>query len=310
MSAADVDMQVMQDLATGAVNFQGTDDRSLILPRGFTRRQFLIDRAHADPVFLVNGLNLEHVRWWDAEVHLPYENGCWVAFTVDMERTPEILKTLPDLVQREARPRPQATLEYAVHLREQNTSTEQRFFGDFAYFDPIDPLGAQTMLGVAHLEVYQRDAGWKVDWEVNVNHEKAASRSKQDAVMLNQLFVEDAQLRLQVALNAMSVLANRKVTTVPAVVPRRWATKAVRKPSHRVDYRLLVLPDGTKTNGYRSYGHGTSETALHTVRGHFATYSADAPLFGRTTGAVWRRSHIRGSKSVGTITKDYELREN
>lgn len=59
---------------------------------------------------------------------------------------------------------------------------------------------------------------------------------------------------------------------------------------------------------------GESETtglkkALHICRGHFATYTADKPLFGHFTGTVYKPAHIRGSKELGTVLKGYAVNE-
>jgi hypothetical protein len=60
----------------------------------------------------------------------------------------------------------------------------------------------------------------------------------------------------------------------------------------------------------RTEGNVESEglrRALHICRGHFATYTADKPLFGRTVGTVWRPSHVRGHASEGVVVSDYNV---
>lgn len=47
--------------------------------------------------------------------------------------------------------------------------------------------------------------------------------------------------------------------------------------------------------------------ALHLCRGHFATYTEDAPLFGKIVGTFWKPQHVRGSKEFGEIKKDYRI---
>lgn len=47
--------------------------------------------------------------------------------------------------------------------------------------------------------------------------------------------------------------------------------------------------------------------AMHMVRGHFATYTEEAPLFGHTVGSVWKPAHARGHQSEGKIVSDYEI---
>jgi hypothetical protein len=47
--------------------------------------------------------------------------------------------------------------------------------------------------------------------------------------------------------------------------------------------------------------------AVHRCRGHFKTYTSDAPLFGRFTGQWWWDSYQRGDSSLGDVKKDYRL---
>lgn len=47
--------------------------------------------------------------------------------------------------------------------------------------------------------------------------------------------------------------------------------------------------------------------ALHVCRGHFATYTADRPLFGKRVGTFWVPQHIRGKSEYGAVVKDYRL---
>lgn len=48
-------------------------------------------------------------------------------------------------------------------------------------------------------------------------------------------------------------------------------------------------------------------TALHVVRGHFATYTEERPLFGKYTGTFWREAHTRGDAAAGEVAKDYSV---
>ena len=53
----------------------------------------------------------------------------------------------------------------------------------------------------------------------------------------------------------------------------------------------------------RGLGH-----ALHICRGHFKTFTTDAPLFGTVTGTHWWADQVRGSTDLGVIDKDYRVR--
>jgi len=45
------------------------------------------------------------------------------------------------------------------------------------------------------------------------------------------------------------------------------------------------------------------------VRGHFATYTQERPLFGRYAGTVFIPAHVRGTPEAGIVIKDYALAE-
>ncbi|MEE8551456.1 MAG: hypothetical protein V3T08_09425 [Gemmatimonadota bacterium] len=64
----------------------------------------------------------------------------------------------------------------------------------------------------------------------------------------------------------------------------------------------LEAEGGVSKNGLKK--------ALHICRGHFATYTEDAPLFGNYVGTVWKPQHVRGSAQQGAVVKDYEVLHN
>lgn len=53
-------------------------------------------------------------------------------------------------------------------------------------------------------------------------------------------------------------------------------------------------------------GHTGIHKRLHQVRSHWATYTADAPLFGRVVGTFFRPTHVRGTAALGELTKGYQ----
>jgi len=62
---------------------------------------------------------------------------------------------------------------------------------------------------------------------------------------------------------------------------------------------VLRTEGGSETNGLKK--------ALHICRGHFATYTADKPLFGNIVGTVWKPAHVRGDIKQGAVVKDYSV---
>jgi hypothetical protein len=63
---------------------------------------------------------------------------------------------------------------------------------------------------------------------------------------------------------------------------------------------VLATEGDAATTGLRN--------ALHICRGHFKTFSPEAPLFGRLTGTYWWAAQVRGDASQGTVEKDYRIR--
>jgi hypothetical protein len=75
-----------------------------------------------------------------------------------------------------------------------------------------------------------------------------------------------------------------------------------------VIYKTLKIPGMTKRYADGG-GHSGVEMRSHICRGHFATYTADKPLFGRPDGIgkFWHPAHVRGNAKHGAVVKDYEV---
>lgn len=105
-------------------------------------------------------------------------------------------------------------------------------------------------------------------------------------------------------------LTHCKGVTIRAVPPLPHHSRKVRKRRKQLptlEHHLIEIKDRTG----RIADHAALETAirkgLHIVRGHYATYTEEAPLFGRVTGAFWIPAHVRGSLSYGANTSEYQV---
>lgn len=85
---------------------------------------------------------------------------------------------------------------------------------------------------------------------------------------------------------------------------KRRSSRPPRRTYHVLDIepmkRILEAEGRVSSNGLGK--------ALHIVRGHFKTYTEEAPLLGRHTGQFWFPSHLRGRASEGRVDKDYSVR--
>lgn len=129
---------------------------------------------------------------------------------------------------------------------------------------------------------------------------------------------KDDQLSLELIVNSMksvlytfAMLNCRNVTLVDGGFTDDGMTNRQKREPGRghVSYKVLKVNVGKD----REYvlGRGTSGEAanlpLHTVRGHFKTYTPERPLLGRFTGTYWWPAHARGKIENGEIRKSYEV---
>lgn len=111
---------------------------------------------------------------------------------------------------------------------------------------------------------------------------------------------------------AIALLHAKNVELVDKPIPRHERRRAKRRGLPLVQYKTLVIEPFKKqvrNEAAESGESGESEIhrALHICRGHFATYTEDAPLFGKYTGTYWRPMHVRGRADVGIVHKDYKI---
>lgn len=111
---------------------------------------------------------------------------------------------------------------------------------------------------------------------------------------------------LHVACLALNLINCKNVTTeVAGHVPVRRSGAQKRRGQPKIEYRTICLP------GSPSGGEATDENVgimpLHRVRGHFKTFTPDAPLLGKCTGTYWWGWQVRGNKENGEIISDYKV---
>ncbi|WP_155300558.1 hypothetical protein [Deinococcus kurensis] len=113
---------------------------------------------------------------------------------------------------------------------------------------------------------------------------------------------------------ATSLLDSREVKAVPhqptpaQVKHAAKLTKFGKVPP--VPYHTVVV-DGfrrAQSQGQSQGQGGSVYKALHTVRGHTKTYTAERPLFGRLTGEFRIPAHFRGAIDQGVTHKSYRVK--
>lgn len=126
---------------------------------------------------------------------------------------------------------------------------------------------------------------------------------------LNEKLDGAAQTWLGIVVTALALINCRNVTTEETgriALRRSGSEKRRGDPAKLIRYRTIILP-GHASGADTGRGRKRGVTALHKVRGHFKTYTADAPLLGKFTGTYWWGWQVRGSKVNGEVISDYRI---
>ena len=101
----------------------------------------------------------------------------------------------------------------------------------------------------------------------------------------------------------------KNVSTQEVQPAEKLSRAHLRRTGHElVRYHILnIAPLRKLLDKYGKTSPDDFRRALHICRGHFKTFSSDAPLLGRATGTYWWGPQVRGSYSEGLVLKDYRV---
>ncbi|MGV9823393.1 hypothetical protein [Nocardia xishanensis] len=87
--------------------------------------------------------------------------------------------------------------------------------------------------------------------------------------------------------------------------PRPGSTRPVKPLTHHV----ITLPGKASRPGSGAGAStiGGGPAPWHMVRGHFKTYTAEAPLMGKHVGTYWWQPAIRGDREHGVVQSSYRV---
>jgi hypothetical protein len=112
------------------------------------------------------------------------------------------------------------------------------------------------------------------------------------------------------ALLAVSFAHCRNVQLVDAAPSRQVRRAALRTQQPCLVYKTLVIDPAHPVVRHEQRRVQSGEQvpkALHLVRGHFAVYTDEKPLFGRYSGRFFIPMHTRGTLRGGLVVKDYAV---
>lgn len=168
---------------------------------------------------------------------------------------------------------------------------------------PFGPIGS-------HLAGLAEDGTWfqHADGGVYWGGSPVEFTVKPSEEMVQQAGDSVAQLLFPVLLT-ISFMHCKNVDLRHITPPKKLSRKHRKKRGRDlIKYHVLDIEPIRKI--FDKHGAGSKQTlrkALHICRGHFKTFTADAPLFGNLTGTYWWPQHVRGSKKDGVVLKDYRV---
>lgn len=112
---------------------------------------------------------------------------------------------------------------------------------------------------------------------------------------------------LDVCLFAVQFANCRNVERIEVLPMRQQRRAAERKGEPINSHYVLAIDANTQRKAYPKGDRVSMNKRLHVCRGHFATYTEDAPLFGKLTGRFWVPAHVRGTTDHGVVGKDYAV---
>lgn len=112
-----------------------------------------------------------------------------------------------------------------------------------------------------------------------------------------------------VAIGFMNCRNIRVDEVEPDPLPRspKARRRSAKKPE-RLTHHLIRLPGATPPRGLQQAQTAAgSAVPLHVVRGHFKTFTAEAPLMGKHVGTYWWHPTVRGLREHGQVQTTYEV---
>jgi hypothetical protein len=144
-------------------------------------------------------------------------------------------------------------------------------------------------------------------WGISKHGERKGSiwilpEDTEDDAVLKQRSTMNIMLA-QVIMHCKNVITQPK-PKAPEVV-RKWERKHAFSP---VTYRTIIIqPLMTTISAAGGVSTLGIKRAAHIVRGNWATYTEEKPLFGKVVGKFFRPAHRRGDEALGTVEKKYQV---
>jgi hypothetical protein len=136
-----------------------------------------------------------------------------------------------------------------------------------------------------------------------------------DDLLKNFNFWEPLMVRLEnIAIFSLNLMNCKNIKYIP-YDPNENLSRQVKHQMERknqepyLKYEILEIQpmNAHMTIQNRPKNEPQNNQRLHTVRGHFKTFTPEHPLFGRLTGTYWWGDCVKGNAEIGLLEKDYRI---
>lgn len=207
---------------------------------------------------------------------------------------------------------PVAGLRCAAHLSEQQLLKDAKDpFRDTSSYNNPNTFDVMTYL--EHVN------GQIMVWPIAERMTSDAAGNHLARNLVNPLlYPEDSVYQLEKAMGsfnmpafiALGLINCKNVTTQESgsiAIRRTPKQKRQKQPPFKVRYNTIVLPGGGSTAEGELGDRRHRTNSLHSVRGHFKTFTAEKPLLGQHIGTYWWGWQVRGNAEKGMVVSDYSL---
>lgn len=182
---------------------------------------------------------------------------------------------------------------YAVHVQQINERTYRADLFEWSF-----ATGKRGKAGVSWMIYLNEDGSFK----------DASTHFKATLALSPKWERIKAESPAPLFLAMMSLAFMNKGAKLVDHTPHIHPRLAKRRGTKPVTFKTLLLPKSRTNDAHdtlpKPYQGIVPE---HARRGHPATYTEDAPLFGKFVGTFWRKPTVVGERKNGIVVKDYKV---
>lgn len=199
---------------------------------------------------------------------------------------------------------------------EELTSSERQSFKDYHALDTVRwrthiSFYFQNETGIRQLQAMETiyiHANGKIALplrKITRLSRTSLSDSELDAKMDNIYLPPDMRFTL---LHALALMHCKNIYVIDQPLTRQQRRQLERKNVDPIMVKTLaVRPTGAIKASTPGFNRLTRLMRHHLVRGHFKTFTPEAPLFGKHVGTYWWESSVRGHSEKGEVKKSYKV---